>query len=748
MKCDNCGFVNPPEADRCASCGADLDPGADLHRTQPLEPTQAGYTRRSFPSKYEIIRKIKQGGMGEVYQATDKRLRRTVALKFLSVGLMSDPRARKQFITEARAASALDHPNICTIYEVDETEDNQLYISMAYYRGETLRERLNRGPLEIKEILDILIPVATGLSRAHAERIIHHDIKPSNIFITDDGQIKILDFGLAKLTTESGEVSVGPVGTVLYMSPEQIQGERVDAGADIWSLGVVIYEMTSGKTPFTGRNAADVMNSIVNDDPTPLGGIRKAVPAGLERIVMRAIVKKPALRYRTIEDLLADLDAVRKDLDAQKHDLMSSIAVLPFADMSLKKDQEYFCEGIAEELIHSLAQISTLRVASRTSSFKFGGSDVDIRDIGRQLNVETMLEGSVRKSGDNLRITAQLLNVADGYHLWSGRYDREVKDVFSIQDEIAQNIVEALEVTLTPEERQSIHAPPTTDVQAYDYYLRGRKFYYEFNRKGIERALQMFTLAIKHDPGYALAYAGIADCCAFLFLYADRSKASLERANEASLKALNLNPKLAEAHASRGQVLSLSQKHDEAEAEFKAAIKLGPRLFEAYYLYARDCFAQGKFEQAVALYEKASQVNPDDYQSPLLMAQIYDDVGQQPKAATVRRRGIRIIEEQLRLNPGNVRALYLGANGLMALGEAEKGLEWASLALTMDPTEPMVLYNVACIYSMAGRIEDALDCLEKAARAGLSQKEWYEHDSNLDPLRSRPRFRALLKELG
>ena len=748
MKCDKCGFLNAPDADRCASCGDDLGPGSDLHRTQALEPTQASDTRRSFPSRYEIIRKVRQGGMGEVYQATDKRLKRTVALKFLSAGLMSDPRAREQFIAEARAASALDHPNICTIYEVDETDDRQLYISMAYYHGETLRERLNRGPLELKVMLEIATAVATGLARAHSEGIIHRDIKPSNIFITDDGQVKILDFGLAKLTTESGEISVGPVGTVLYMSPEQIRGEKIDGGADIWSLGVVLYEMICGSTPFTGTGAVEVMNAIVNGQPAPLGSRCEAPPVKLERIVTKALIKDPAQRYRTIKALLGDLVAMRKHLDTEKGDLKSSIAVLPFVDMSLKKDQEYFCEGIAEELIHSLAQVSRLHVASRTSSFKFGGSTLDIREIGRQLGVETVLEGSVRKSGDNLRITAQLLNVDDGYHLWSGRYDREVKDVFSIQDEIAQNIVEALEVTLTPEERQSIHAPPTADVQAYDYYLRGRKFYYEFNRKGIELALQMFTLAIKHDPGYALAYAGMADCCAFLFLYADRSTSSLERANEASRKALELNPGLAEAHASRGQVLSLGQRHDEAEREFKAAIEMGPRLFEAYYLYARDCFAQGKFQQAVELYEKASRVNPDDYQSLLLVAQIYDDMGQQAKAASVRRRGIRIIEEQLRLNPGNVRALYFGANGLMALGEVDKGLEWASLALTMEPTEPMVLYNVACIYSMAGRIQDALDCLEKAAKAGLSQKEWYEHDSNLDPLRSQPRFEALLKRLG
>jgi TolB-like protein/cytochrome c-type biogenesis protein CcmH/NrfG len=622
-----------------------------------------------------------------------------------------------------------------------------MFIAMSYYGGGSLSDRMRSAMLSVEETLDIVISIARGLAKAHGEGITHRDIKPGNIFLTDDGQVKILDFGLAELASESGQISIGPVGTVLYMSPEQIQGKDTDQRTDIWSLGIVLYEMLTGSLPFKGASAAEVMSAAVKSEPELPRSARPEIPEKLERILREALAKKASMRYQRVDDMLDDLTSLRTTLRTSKGDNRTSIAVLPFADMSPLKDQDYFCEGIAEELISGLTKIGDLRVAARTSAFKFKDSGLDIREIGRQLNVETMLEGSVRKADDTLRITAQLINVTDGFHLWTGSYDRKMEDIFAIQDEISGSIVEALRLTLTPEERQSIQAPATRDVRAYDYYLRGHRFYAQFRRKGVEIALEMFTLAIQHDPGYALAYAGIADCCAFLFLYAERSAASLKRADESSLKALELDPDLAQAHASRGQVLTLSQRHKEAEAEFEAAIRLGPRLFEAYYYYARDCFAQGKIDKAVTFYEKASEISPDDYQAPLLVAQSLDHLGKHEEATEVRRRGIQIIEGRLRAEPGDVRALYLGANGLVALGEIEKGLEWAHLAQVIDPREPMVLYNVGCIYSMTGKLREALDCLELAARAGLSQKEWYEHDTNLDPLRGMPRFKALLETL-
>jgi adenylate cyclase len=422
-----------------------------------------------------------------------------------------------------------------------------------------------------------------------------------------------------------------------------------------------------------------------------------------------------------------------------------SIAILSFADMSPEKDQEYFCDGIAEEIINNLTQVTGLRVAARTSCFAFKGKNEDVRSIGRKLGVATVLEGSVRKSGDQLRIAAQLINVEDGCHLWSERYERQMQEVFAIQDEISRSIAATLKITLSPEEKDAIGRVPTLDLRAYDYYLRGKQFFYQYKKKAIEFALRMFSQAIELDPGYALAYAGISDCCAFLYLYAGSHDIHCEQADSASRKAIELDPNSAEAYASRGVALSLKGAYEEAEKAFEAAILLGPRLFEAYYFYARVAFVQGKLERAIELYEKANEVHPADYQSSLLVAQIYADLGREEAAEAARRRGVKIAEERLKLNPDDARALYMGANGLVSLGEFDKGLDWAHQALDIDPDDPMLLYNVACIQSLAGQVEDALDSLERSIKSGLTEKRWLERDSNLDALRRHPRYQMLLE---
>lgn len=429
-------------------------------------------------------------------------------------------------------------------------------------------------------------------------------------------------------------------------------------------------------------------------------------------------------------------------------DSRGSVAVLAFTDMSPAKDQEYFCDGIAEEIINNLTRIKSLRVSSRTSSFAFKSKSEDVRLIGQKLGVSTVLEGSVRKSGDKLRITAQLISVADGCHLWNERYDREVKDIFAIQDEIARSIATTLRITLTPRESDAIGRAPTSDLQAYDYYLRGKKFFYQYKAKGVEFALKMFTRAIELDPDFVRAYAGIADCCSFLYLYAGNHEEHREKADQMSLKALKMDPDSAEAHASRGVAYSLKGDYRAAEQEFETAIHLDPMLFEAYYFYARVCFAKGELQKTIKMYEKAVEVNPQDYQSPLLMAQIYSDLGEAGKAEASRWRGIEAAKARLIANPDDTRALYMGANGFVALGRFEQGLEWATQALAIDPDEPMVLYNVACVQSLANKYDDALDTLEKAVRNGLKQKGWLEHDSNLDPLRRSPRYKKLIRHLS
>ena len=424
-----------------------------------------------------------------------------------------------------------------------------------------------------------------------------------------------------------------------------------------------------------------------------------------------------------------------------------SLAVLPFADMSQERDQGYLCDGIAEEIINALSRIPGLRTASRTSSFRFRTAAADSREIGRQLGVKALLEGSVRKSGERLRIAVEFLDAASGVLLWGRRYDRAFRDVFAIQDEIAESVVHALKVALTPHEETTLHKPATTDIGAYDCYLRARKYYYEYSPRAVEFAIQMFVRAIELDPGYARAYAGLADCWSYLYLYSDRSEAVREQADWASLKAQEMDPQSAQAQASRGLSLSLGGRNEESDRAFEAAVRLDPDLFEAHYFRARHCFALGRLEAAADAYERAMEARPEDYQSPLLAAQIEDDLGHPDRAAALRRRGISIAERHLQLNPDDVRALYMSANGWAGLGERERARRLAERALAMGGEDPMLLYNAGCIFCLLGLVEPALDCLEKAAGSGLTQKGWYEHDSNLDPVREHPRFQRLMDAL-
>ena len=424
-----------------------------------------------------------------------------------------------------------------------------------------------------------------------------------------------------------------------------------------------------------------------------------------------------------------------------------SIAVLPFRDMSRERDQQYFCEGIAEEIIAALSRVKGLRVASRMSSFHISADAGDARSIGRQLGVRTLLEGSVRKSGDRLRITVQLADSDKGYQLWSEAYDRDSSDIFTIQEEIARHVAESLEVSLTPKEQAALHKVPTRDLEAYDFYLRGRQYFYGYGTRDMEYAIQLFTRATGCDSEFALAYAGLADCWSFIYLYADRNETVREQADWASARAVELDPESAQAHASRAMVHSLSGRDAEADASFREALRLDSNLFEAHYFFARHCFAKGRVEEAVSLYDTAMQVRPDDFQCPLLVAQIYDDLGQKVKATEVRRSGVEKAERHLSLHPDDARALYMGANGLVAMGQHRRGKEWAERALALRPDDGMVLYNIGCIYSLVGAVEEALHCLERAVRHGLTQRGWYEHDSNLDRLRQHPRFQQLLRGL-
>jgi TolB-like protein/Flp pilus assembly protein TadD len=427
--------------------------------------------------------------------------------------------------------------------------------------------------------------------------------------------------------------------------------------------------------------------------------------------------------------------------------IQPSIAVLAFEDMSQAKDQEYLCDGIAEEIINNLVRLGGLRVASRTSSFAYKGKKEDVRNIGQKLGVEAVLEGSVRKTEKQLRITTQLINSADGYHLWSEQYDREVADVFAIQEEIAHSIAHALKIELSDEEKHGIEKAPTRNIEAYDFYLRGRQFFYRHKRMYTQHAIEMFSRAIEKDSGYALAYAGKADCHSYLYWFFGGSIADLEQAEKDSQTALKLDPGLAEAHAARGLAVSLSKEYEEAEKAFEKAIELNPNLFEACYFYASTCFLQGKFEKAIDLFKEAGRVNPADYQSPAYLAFIYQTMGQKEKMAPVLQEAFYKVEQQLALNPDDSRAIYLGAGVLIRMGDKQKAMEWVKRLAATERDEPHLLYGIACLYSMTGRAEESIYYLKKAVEAGFAHRQYLEKDSDFDPIRSHPGYKALIKNL-
>src|SRR6266481_1502565 len=424
-----------------------------------------------------------------------------------------------------------------------------------------------------------------------------------------------------------------------------------------------------------------------------------------------------------------------------------SIAVLAFVNMSNDPENEFFSDGIAEEIINALTQVKALRVASRTSSFAFKGKNEDIGEVGRKLKVHTVLEGSVRKAGNRLRVTAQLINVADGYHLWSERYDRQLEDVFEIQDQISENIVRALRVVLGEDEKRAIEKAPTENVQAYEYYLRGRQAFHQFRRSGMQYARRMLDRAIEIDPNFARAHAGIADCCSFLYMYWDASNANLEEAGASSRRALELDSESAEAHTSRALALTLRRQYDDARREFESALRLNPILYEAHYFYGRACFTEGKVEEAVSHYRDAWRVRPEDYQAIYLTAEALAKLEWEDEARKAARQGIQVADAHLELNPNDARAWLLSGAALMRLGQREQALERARRALAIDPEDSSVLYNLACIYALAGSSNEAIDHLDKAIQNGFGQREWLEYDSALDSIREEPRFQALLRKL-
>ena len=431
-----------------------------------------------------------------------------------------------------------------------------------------------------------------------------------------------------------------------------------------------------------------------------------------------------------------------------KNSAKDSIAVLPFTNMSSDKEQDYFCDGIAEDIINDLTRLGKLNVVARTSSFAFRDQNQDIREIGLKLGSQTIVEGSVRKIGNSLRITAQLINVSNGYHLWSKRYDRDLEDVFAIQNEIAKNIVQALEIKLSKGEKQVLGRAKTQDIQAYDFYLRGRDYFHQSHHDKLLLAIPMFRKAIQEDESYALAYTGLADSYSWIYMFYDSNDENLLQSLATSQQALELDPDLAEAHSSRGIALAQNKQYYEAEKEFELAIQLNPKLFDPYYEYARICRMQGKYDQAAKLFEKATQVRPEDYEAVLFLVTAYDNLNMETEMKMANERALEVVRKHLDLYPDDTRALYLGAGSLIRADKQDEAIQWLEKAVSINPNEIAVLYNAACIHSILGKLDKALDYFEQAIEAGYASREWIDNDSDLDPIRNYPRFQKILKKLN
>jgi non-specific serine/threonine protein kinase len=771
-------------------------------------------------SHYRILEKLGQGGMGVVYKAEDTKLRRTVALKFLPPELTRDADAKARFIREAQAAAALNHSNICTIHEVGEHE-GQSFIAMELVEGQSLKERIEQGPLPLDDAVSFAIQAGEGLGEAHEKGIVHRDIKPGNIMLASRGQAKILDFGLARLGTRTKLTKADTtLGTVAYMSPEQASGKDVDRRTDIWSLGVVLYEMLTGLPPFRGEYEQALIYQIMNDAPEPITSLRTGVPMELERIVSKCLEKNRDERYQAAADLIADLRRLQRTLSAgtgaaQRSTaaagrptrrlrwwywavpLMAvaivaaivffkvprratppeekSIAVLPFVDMSPERDQEYFCDGMTEELINRLSRIQGLRVPARTSAFMFKGKTDDIRDIGSKLNVQAVLEGSVRKAGNELRITAQLINVADGYHVWSERYDRELKDVFVIQDEISTAIVNALKLHITSEEKQKMSKSPIDNVAAYECYLQAYDKVWRFSESALDSAERYLQDGVAIVGDNALLYSALALVYWQYVNIGAKQEDYITRSEEYAKKALALDPNFPTAN----EVLATIYKDflgnpQEAILHYKNALAVNPIelnvLRKLAYTYIVNI---GKPAAALPLMERARQVDPLEPWKYLSQGMLHFYDGQYPLALEQCRKfyeadtesplsqflyawmlacneefdeAFSIIDASARSTPDNVCTKF----GLLLKYGVLKDKKKAFGEMSSDfqrtcKRDPEWSYYVALMLSLLDAKPEALDWLENAVNRGFINYPALERTQLLDNLRGEERFKKLME---
>jgi serine/threonine protein kinase/tetratricopeptide (TPR) repeat protein len=814
MKCPKCDTENLSDSKYCKECATPLPPSEEI----PVSPTKTMKAPReelstgsTFAERYQIIEELGRGGMGVVYKAQDTKLKRTVALKFLPPELAHILGVKERFMREAQAAAALDHPNICTVHEIDEAE-GKTFISMAYVEGESLREKNKSGPLKLDEALAIILQVAEGLEEAHKKEIVHRDIKSANIMVDKKGQAKIMDFGLAKVAGGSLITrEARTMGTVAYMSPEQARGEEVDSRSDIWSFGIVLYEMLSGQLPFKGERETSIMYSIIHEEPKPLKDIKPDIPAELEQIAGKALTKDLQDRYQHIEDLIDDLNSISKGFVppkikaairrakiarirrvylyggiagffvlliatalyffALRGKVITSIAVLPFENVSGDPETEILSDGITETLINKLAQLPKLKkVISRESVFAYKGQKIDPKRVGQELDVKAVLTSRMIQHGDELSISIALVNTGDSSHIWGEKYSQKLEDIFVLEEEMATAITQALQLKLTGEEKRRLTKRYTEDTEAYQLYIKGRFFRSKLTVEGFKKAIEYFQQAIEKDPTYALAYAGLAD------VYSVQSsgwgfllpKDGYPMVEAAAKKALELDNTLAEAYTALG-TFKLIYDWDWAGAkrELERALELNPGCEQAHWMYAIYLTAMGRHKESIDEAKQALKLNPISIQTNTTLGNIFLRARQYDQA-------IEQLQKTIELDPTSPLApAYLGIAYLQksmfeeAMAMAQKSGPWASsetilyYAMTGKKEEARKMVGelkrewgnrvptfLVWAYASLGEKDKTFEWLQKA----YDQRDFFMHQLKveplLDPLRSDPRFQDFMHRMN
>ncbi|MEE9501831.1 MAG: protein kinase [Candidatus Aminicenantaceae bacterium] len=795
MKCQKCQHENPPDTIYCGKCATPLQSkdGVPLSQTHTLQiPTKVLLRGSTFANRYDVLEELGRGGMGRVYKVFDKRIKDEVALKLLRPDIADDPQVVERFSNELKFARKIVHKNVGRMYDLGEAE-GVLYITMEFVPGEDLKAFIKRaGQLSIGKTIAIVEQVCEGLVEAHKLGVVHRDLKPQNIMIDKSGNAHIMDFGIARSLSAEGITDVGVIiGTSEYMSPEQVGGEEIDQRSDLYSLGIILYEMVSWRVPFQADSAFAVGMKHKSEKPLDPQTINPQIPDSLNRMIIRCLEKEKERRFQSAEEILSELKVIQESITTTREisgELKTitapraqeaeekSIAVLPFMDLSPQKDQEYFCDGLSEELINSLTHISELRVPARSSSFSFKGKDLDIREVGKALNVETVLEGSVRKAGNRLRITAQLINVTDGYHLWSERYDRDMDDIFAIQDEISLAIVDNLKVKLLKGEKTKIVKRHTVNKEAYNLYLKGRYFWNRRHEGDMMKAIECYKMSIQKDPVYALPYVGITDVFLVLGLWSfiDPKEAFVKAKNSIN-KALEIDDSLGEVYSSMG-FINVSFEWDWAAAEknYKRGLELNPKYAYAHGWYAVFLMTQKRFDEAVEQARQAIELEP---LSPIMNALLGIIEGFGVGAEKGREQLHKALEMEPNLPMGN---LWLGQLYLIPPEDYGKAIVYLQKAAQLGMT--FALGWLGWTLAQAGKKDEAakmLDHLDEIAKQryvspfqkaliflGLDRvDEAFEHfelayeerepflayfliDWLPGPVRSDPRYIAILTKMG